>query len=555
MLSQLNIQNVAIIDKVCVRFDKGFNALTGETAAGKSIIIDSINMVMGERTSHDLIRHGENKARVEAEFIITNKQLKDELIQMGIDMEDDVLILSREITTDSKSSCRANGQLINSSMLKSITKGLINIHGQHDSQQLLNPASHVDFLDKYCSNEKLLEEYKAEYNKNKTLKKELADLISDEEEKNRRIDILSYQIDEIDSANLLPGEEESLAERRNYLSNIERIKNAADSSYYSLYSGESSVHDALARIKKDMEEVASYDKELENIYKSIEEASVILDDAVYSLRDYSENMDSTGQELEEAEARINLIHNLKRKYGATIDDILMFAQNSRTELDGIFSSDKREKELGSLIKESDNMLENLAQKLTDSRIKGGEKLSQKIKKELSDLEMTKADFAVKTEKCEYNIKGGCKVEFMIATNSGQPLMPLAKIASGGELSRIMLAIKSILADVDMVDTLIFDEIDTGISGRTAYRTAEKISAISKKKQVICITHLAQIACMADNHYLIKKSDKGGAASTDVTMLDFEGRKREIARIMGGAQITNQTLMAAEEMLKKQEQDG
>ena len=550
MLTQLNIQNVAIIDNVSVQFGKGFSALTGETAAGKSIIIDSINMVIGERTSHDLIRHGQSKAKVEAEFIVDNKQLLKQLEDMGIEMEDDVLILRREITIEGKSSCRINGQMINTSMLKSIGKYLINIHGQHDSQQLLNPVTHIDFLDRYCGNETLLDEYKTEYNKNKALKKELAELMSDEEEKNRRIDILSYQLEEIENANLQPGEEETLDERRDYLSNLERIRSAVDGSYYNLYSSESSVHDALARIKKSMEDVASYDKELESIYKSVEEASLILDDTVYALRDFAEKVENGGGELEEVEARINLIHNLKRKYGATIDDILEFANSARTELDSIFHSDKREKELNSEIKASDEALETLALKLNECRTNGGNELSAKIKNELADLEMAKAEFGVKIEKCDYSSKGSDKVEFMIATNSGQPLMPLAKIASGGELSRIMLAIKSILADIDMVDTLIFDEIDTGISGRTAYKTAEKISAIAAKKQIICITHLSQIASMADNHYVIKKTDDGAIASTDLNILDFEGRKHELARIIGGAEITEQTLKTAEEMLTK-----
>lgn len=550
MLTQLNIQNVAIIDNVSVQFGKGFSALTGETAAGKSIIIDSINMVIGERTSHDIIRHGQSKAKVEAEFIVDNKQLLKELEDMGIEMEDDVLILRREITSEGKSSCRVNGQMINTSMLKSIGKYLINIHGQHDSQQLLNPVAHIDFLDRYCGNEALLEEYKAEYNKNKALKKELAELMSDEEEKNRRIDILSYQLEEIENANLQPGEEEALDERRDYLSNLERIRSAVDGSYYNLYTSESSVHDALARIKKSMEDVASYDKDLEGIYKSVDEASLILDDAVYALRDFSERVENGGGELEEVEARINLIHNLKRKYGTTIEDILTFADNARRELDSIFHSDKREKELNGEIKASDAALETLALKLNECRTKGGNELSAKIKNELADLEMAKAEFGVKIEKCDYSSKGSDKVEFMIATNSGQPLMPLSKIASGGELSRIMLAIKSILADIDMVDTLIFDEIDTGISGRTAYKTAEKISAIAGKKQIICITHLSQIASMADNHYVIKKTDDGAVASTDVSLLDFEGRKHELARIIGGVEITEQTLKAAEEMLKK-----
>jgi len=550
LLTQLNIQNVAIIDNVSVQFGKGFSALTGETAAGKSIIIDSINMVIGERTSHDIIRHGQSKARVEAEFIVDNKQLLKELEDMGIEMEDDVLILRREITSEGKSSCRVNGQMINTSMLKSIGKYLINIHGQHDSQQLLNPVTHIDFLDRYCGNESLLDEYKAEYSKNKALKKELAELMSDEEEKNRRIDILSFQLEEIENANLQPGEEETLDERREYLSNLERIRSAVDGSYYNLYTSESSVHDALARIKKSMEDVASYDKALEGIYKSVEEASLILDDAVYALRDFSERVENGGGELEEVEARINLIHNLKRKYGTTIEDILSFADNARTELDSIFHSDKREKEINDEIKISDKALECLALNLNECRTRGGNDLSLKIKNELADLEMAKAEFGVKIEKCDYSSKGSDKVEFMIATNSGQPLMPLSKIASGGELSRIMLAIKSILADIDMVDTLIFDEIDTGISGRTAYKTAEKISAIAAKKQIICITHLSQIASMADNHYVIKKTDDGAVASTDVSLLDFEGRKCELARIIGGAEITEQTLKAAEEMLQK-----
>ncbi|MDD4688671.1 MAG: DNA repair protein RecN [Eubacteriales bacterium] len=550
MLTQLNIQNVAIIDRTYVEFGKGFSALTGETAAGKSILIDSINMVIGERTSHDIIRHGQSKAVVEAEFIVDNPLVLSQIDEMGIEIEDGVLILRREITTEGKSTCRANGQLINATMLKNIGKWLINIHGQHDSQQLLNPLTHIDFLDRYCDNQLLLDSYKAEYTQNKSLKKALLQLASDEEEKNRQIDILSYQIQEIDDANLHIGEEEELDERRDYLSNLERIRTAVDSSYYQLYSSESSVHDCLARIKKSLEDVASYGKALEDVYKSIEDASIIIDDAVYSLRDLSELSEGGDDELEQVEARINLINNLKRKYGNSLEDILAFCEDARKQLDNIFHSDKRERELNGEIDESNKALEKLSNDLTLSRRKGGEELSKKIKAELADLEMPKAEFGVSITKCDYSSKGSDKIEFMIATNSGQPLMPLSKIASGGELSRIMLAVKSILADIDMVDTLIFDEIDTGISGRTAYKTAEKISAIASKKQIICITHLSQIACMADNHYVIKKTDDGEVASTDVKLLDFEGRKMELARIIGGMEITQQTLMAAEEMLRK-----
>lgn len=549
MLSHLSIKNIAIIDQANVEFTDGFNVLTGETAAGKSILIDSINMVLGERTSRDLIRHGESKAVVEVLFQIENNKTLSELQEQGIEMEDNTLILRREITADGRNVCRANGQLITTSMLKDISKNLVNIHGQHDSQQLLIPSKHIEFLDRYANIQKEKEEYASAFLENKKIKEELEYINTDQSEKQRRIDMLSFQIEEIEKAKLKPNEEEELKEQQNYLSNLEKINGAIHNSYEILYNSESSVHDALALVRRELEGVSIYNPKLEEFYHIIEEVGINLDDLVYQLRDYADEDDYQGGRLDQVEARLDLIHGLKRKYGNNIDEILSFLEQANEELSQITHSDEIKKELELKLKISDEKIKECAFILTKNRKEAAAKLEQKIMTELSDLEMTKVKFAAQIMHCEYNNDGADKIEFLIATNAGEPLKPLVRIASGGELSRIMLAIQAILSDTDMVDTLIFDEIDTGISGRTAYKTAEKIKAISERKQIICITHLAQIACVAKTHFVIKKETKDEMTRTNVLSLDREGRKTELARIIGGAQITELTLQNAEEMLR------
>lgn len=506
-------------------------------------------MVLGERTSKDIIRHGQTKAVVEAMFQIEDESIADEIKSIGVKLDDNMLILHREITQDGRSICRANGQLITTTMLKEIAKNLVNIHGQHDSQRLLIPSNHIEFLDRYANIDKEKEEYLKVFEENRKIKEQLQKLHIDESEKQRRIDILSFQIDEIEKAKLQANEEEELKEKQTYLSNIEKINNAVQLSYELIYNSESSVYDKIAIIKRELEGVNSFDEKLEEFYKIIDEISLNIEDLAYQLRDYADEREYEGDQLDKIEQRLDLIHNLKRKYGNNIDEILAFKEKADMELSQIKNSEQDQKQLLERLETNEIKLKEFANNLTKQRKRSAKLLEDKIMAELCDLEMAKTKFSVQITPCDYNKLGADKVEFLIATNAGEPLKPLSKIASGGELSRIMLAIQSILADTDMVGTLIFDEIDNGISGRTAQKTAEKIAAISNKKQVICVTHLAQIASAADTHFAIEKETVNETARTNVIPLDREGRKKELARIIGGAKITDLTIKSAEEMLK------
>ncbi|WP_094546971.1 DNA repair protein RecN [Petroclostridium xylanilyticum] len=561
MLSQLYIENVAIIDKMNVSFEEGLNVLTGETGAGKSIIIDSINMVLGERTSRDLIRSGEEKAVVEALFYIHSETISDMLGQLGIELEEDnALLISREITSGGKNVCRINGRIVTSSMLKDIGKYIVNIHGQHDNQALLQWDKHIDFLDRYGGSEllKVKADYQQVYEEVSNIKSEIRRISGDERERERKIDLLQFQLEEIEKAKLKRGEEEELTSQKLLLSNAEKLMNSVSNVYTILYTGNSkgnSVHDSIAEALKNLGEVERFDSKLSQYYKNLEEISYQLDELVHDIRDYRDNLEFDPAMLETIEQRLDLIFKLKRKYGSSVEEILDYQCRIRRELEEIFSSEERLVRLNSRLSESVKKLERLADELSYHRVNVARSLEQKIMKELHDLDMNKTQFKVKVEKLydrsgnyEFSQQGYDRVEFLISTNPGEPLKPLVKIASGGEMSRIMLAIKTILADTDEVNTLVFDEIDIGVSGRAAQKIAEKLSLVAKKKQILCITHLPQIASMADHHYLIEKSVSGDKSATTVQKLTLQNRRKELARIIGGAVITDLTLKHAEEMI-------
>lgn len=552
MLNQLSIKNVAVIDKLNVSIHSGLNALTGETGAGKSIIIDSINMILGDRASRELVRYGTEKAFVQAVFD-TNPKVSELLEENDIEDEDGQIIISRTVTRDGKSTARVNGTVVTLSLLRDIADCLINIHGQHDNQALLTPSRHLDFLDGFGKTDELLNEYKALYKQLRSLEGELRSLEVNEQEKMRKIDLLEYQIKEITDAALLPNEEEELLRQREIYQNAERISSSVDVAYANLYdNGEmQSAYDSLSIAVNELSDICDLNDTLKNVYESIQNTVYTIEDSAHELRSFGETIDFDEQTLDEVEERLQLISRLKRKYGNTIEDIIIFGDNAQSELDGIMLSDERTKELKEQIGDIEHKLKKIGEHLSAEREKSARQLESKIELALHELNMEKAKFSVQTEREEKFTEHGLdRVEFMISTNPGEPLKELVKIASGGELSRVMLAIKSILAETDSVDTMIFDEIDTGVSGNTALKIADKLMQIGKTKQVICITHLPQLTAAAEHHYLISKNTDGEMAVTTLTELDEIGRIEELARIIDGGTVTQTALNHARELLKR-----
>lgn len=552
MLNQLSIKNVAVIDKLEVTIGNGLSVLTGETGAGKSIIIDSINMILGDRASKELVRYGTEKASVQAVFE-GNERISALLEENDIEDEDEQIIISRTVTSDGKSTARVNGTVVTLSLLREIADNLINIHGQHDNQALLTPSKHMMFLDGFGKNEVLLDEYKAVYKEMRSVERELKALETDEREKMQKIDLLEYQVKEITEAELVDGEEEELLQQRELCENAEHISNSIDEAYANLYdNGEmQSAYDSLSIAVNAVASVADLNDSLKNAYESLTNAMYAVEDSAHELLSFRDTVDFDEETLDNVEERLDLISKLKRKYGQTIADIKAFGDKAQQELDSIMMSDERSEQLKDELSKLKTKLEASGKKLSDARKASAKILQTKIEEALHELNMEKSKFCVSVESEERFTENGIdKVEFLISTNPGEPLKPLVKIASGGELSRVMLAIKSILAETDSVDTLIFDEIDTGVSGNTALKIANKLTAIGKTKQVICITHLPQLTSAADNHYLIQKNTDGEMASTTLHELDEEGRVLELARIIDGGDVTETALKHAKELLKR-----
>ncbi len=551
MLQNLKIENVAIIEYADIFFEKGLNIMTGETGAGKSIIIDSINAVLGERTSKELVRTGSSKASVTAEFQVDSPEFETMLDELGIEAEaDGVLLIRRTISADGKNSCRVNGVPVTVGMLKTIGRELINIHGQHDSQSLLNPESHCGFIDKMADNDALIEEYREGFFSLVELRREISSLVTDDEEKNRKIELLTYQIDEIENANLNPGEMDELKALRTLHRNSEKIIGSVNSAY-SLINGYDEAAGALQQVKmcfNQLDGVSEY-------YPSIEENANKLRELSYQLEDIQDSLNSTIDELDydpayaqSVEDRLDYLNRLSRKYGADEDTMLAFCEKCKKERREIEFSDERLIQLKDEQKKLKQRVIALAEKLTDIRKTTASDFSQKVVAELKFLDMPNVQFDVEIKPTNLTENGADELEFLLSPNLGEAKKPLSKIASGGELSRIMLAIKNVLSDKDNIDTLIFDEIDAGVSGRAATKLGKKLSEVSRGRQVICVTHLAQIAAQADHHFEISKSSYDGKTYTRVVPLDFEGRKYELARIIGGEEVTQTQLSMAEELL-------
>ena len=563
MLVQLEISNIALIDKVNIELGKSLNILTGETGAGKSIIIDSINAILGERVSKELIRSGKEKASVEAVFQIDYNRLGDIFEEMGIEAEEDgMLVLSREFSVSGKNVCRINGKMVTVSMLKQIGERLVDIHGQHDNQSLLRVESHLDFLDSFGGEKvlELLQQYRSLLDKYKELRSRLKSLAGDRGERERRKDLLAYQIEEIKKGKLKSGEEEDLGRQRAILANSEKIIGALSKAYDLLNSGSEmrlSAIDGINEAANEFRNITRYDDKYEDLSKKIEEIGYQLGDLIEEVRRERDNIEYNPDMLEHIEERMDLIYKLKKKYGSTVEEVVRYCESAEKELQDMVDNEENTNKLQEEMDKISAELYLLAGKLNKERLKAAELLETRIGTELEDLEMKKARFKANINFNElqepdgerrFGPRGLDTVEFLISPNVGEPLKPLSKIASGGEMSRIMLAIKTILANVDHVPTLIFDEIDIGVSGRAAQKVGEKLSYISRNHQVICVTHLAQIASMADDHYLIEKTTNGENTETSVKQLDKKGVRIEIARILGGASISEITMKHAEEML-------
>ena len=532
MLEELTIKNVAVIDKLSVSFYEGLTVLTGETGAGKSIIIDSINVILGARASKDLIRHGEERAEVEAVFG-TNDAVLELLRENDIDCDDDCIIISRKITADGKSTARINGSAVTINMLREVAGLLINIHGQHDNQALLTPIKHRSFLDSYAKVDGELNEYQSLYNEHIDIKKSLERLKTNENERTERIDLLKYQINEILSAKLSVDDEEDLLRLREILSRAEEINSSSARVYDVLYDGEISAYDLIGEAVETLEGMSDVSDALKEAYDAVTSAMYTIEDAARSVRDFSDGVEFDEKALDETEERLDIINRLKRKYGGTVEAVIAHCERAQNELNDLETSDERSEELERMLDKNNAELKRASSELTKKRKAAAKALSTEIENALHDLNMERAKFCVMVTPKEFCIDGADNVEFMIETNPGEGLKPLVKIASGGELSRVMLAIKSVLAQTDGVDTMIFDEIDTGVSGSAAQKIAEKLKVIAKTAQVICITHLPQLASAADTHFLIKKDVEGERAKTSLVMLDRNGRIEELSRIVGG----------------------
>ena len=550
MLTQLNIKNVAVIDETDITLGAGLNVLTGETGSGKSIVIDSINMILGERGGRELVRYGKQNAIIQAVFENVGQKVTELAQDYDALEDDDTFMLTRRINENGKSTCRINSAVVPSSSLKQLGTFLVDIHGQHDNQRLLAPAHHIDFLDSFGKDKitPVKEEYSAIYEQYTELLKKLEVLESGEQNRLERIDFLSFRTDELDKACLAEGEEEQLMTEEKLLSNAEDIIKSLAASYSVLYDGEFTAYDALSAALNALSDASEFDEELSQAREELSDIVYKVGDIASLLRSKRDSLEFDGVRLFEIQERLALISSIKRKYGADIGEIIELNQKMHEELDMLTSGGESAEDVRAQLCECEEKLKTAANMLSAYRTDAKNQFEGLVSKELSELDMAKVAFTVQLEKLsDYGRDGVDKVEFLISTNPGEPLKPLSKIASGGELSRIMLALKTVLADADDVATLIFDEIDTGVSGRAAGKIAEKLCKIAKRRQVICITHLAQIACAADNHYLIKKDEKDGMSSTNISLLDERARIEELSRIMGALDITDTTRAHAKQL--------
>ena len=547
MLSLLHIENIAVIESADISFDRGFNVLTGETGAGKSIVIDAISAILGERAYRDMIRTGAERASVRAVF--TEVPELKWFSENGVDYDPETVI-SREIHLDGKNICRVNGALVNVSILHKLGIQLINIHGQHDSAALFDEENHLTFLDSFAENEALRQDYGEKYEAVAKLRREINALTMDESEKLRRMETLKYQITEIEKAELEVGEDEALEERRKVLQNAEKLSNGMETAVECLYGGDESDGAAglLAQAEYALARLAKFSDTFSELHDRVSDLMYQVQDAAEEVRDARDSLSYSADELEQIESRLDVIHKLRRKYGTTCEDILSYLGRAKEELDEIEFADDHLERLKKNLKKAEKAAWDAAIILRENRQETAKIMSGRILAELSQLDMPRVQFSCEFKETELTALGADFVAFYMSANAGEALKPLSKVASGGELARIMLAMKNVLAEKDQIGTLIFDEVDTGVSGRAAQKVAEKLRSVAAHKQVLCVTHLPQLAALGDTHLLIAKSERGGRTYTSVTPLDRDGRKRELARIIGGTNITETTLKSAEEML-------
>ena len=552
MLELLHIENIAIIEAADIEFAPGFNALTGETGAGKSIVIDSLSAVLGQRTSRELIRTGAEKAFVSAAFSGTAPELTEEL---GIQPEaDGTLLLQREIQTDGKNVCRVNGRPVTVGQLRALGARLLNIHGQHDGQQLLDEEQHIVYLDSFGRVESLAITYAEKYKNFTDIRRQIGALQMDEAEKARRVDTLQYQIEELRRAKLTPGEEEELTARRGMLRNSEKFLGAVAGADYAL-NGDDSGGGALSALRQAQDAlsgVRNLDDAFGQLYERLGEAYSEVYDIAATVEDKRGELDVSPGELDRVESRMDLLYRLKKKYGATVEDMLDYQARCEAELAQIEDAGDTLVRLEQALSKAEKEARQAAQALSDARKAAADRLTAQILTELQQLDMGKIRFAVDFAEKPLDSDGMDTVRFLMSANVGEELRPIHKIASGGELARIMLAMKNVLSEQDHVGTMVFDEVDTGVSGRAAQKVAEKMARISRRKQVLCVTHLPQLAAMADTHFSVEKGERGGRTYTEVRRLDREQRRRELARLTGGSHVSQTMLDGAEELLVQAE---
>lgn len=558
MLKTLDIENIAVIEKAQIEFSAGFNVLTGETGAGKSIVVDSINAILGERTSRELVRNGADFAFVSALFTNINKTVKDKLSELGYIPEDDnSLLLTRRISSDGKSACKINGRPATVSVLREVGDTLVNIHGQHDSQSLLNPDCHYKFIDMLSGGSELIENYKSAFSEFIHIRRRLKQLTARAEKNDNNTELLDFQINELENADIKAGETEKLTARKKILDNADGALEAYNA-VLSTLSGDdenAGVKLSLASVANEIEKYSDVSDDTAKAYSLLQNIDDELETVKSLVENAAQSLDYDPDEKEKIEERLDQLYRLGKKYGGTEEAMLENLEKFKTQRAAINTDEEELEKLTEEYDSSFDKVQKLAAELSDLRKQTALKFENDVKAQLEFLDMPKISFKVNFEKGILSSAGIDKIEFLISTNPGEPPKPLAKIASGGELSRIMLAIKNILAYNDTVDTLIFDEIDTGVSGRASVKIGMKLKSVSKNTQVITVTHSAQIAAFADTHFLIQKDYENERTYTKVTALDFENRKYELARIMGGLQITDALLEGAEEMLKNAEEDS
>ena len=552
MLELLHIENIAIIEAADIEFAPGFNALTGETGAGKSIVIDSLSAVLGQRTSRELIRTGAEKAFVSAAFSGMAPELTEEL---GIQPEaDGTLLLQREIQTDGKNVCRVNGRPVTVGQLRALGARLLNIHGQHDGQQLLDEEQHIVYLDSFGRVESLAITYAEKYKNFTDIRRQIGALQMDEAEKARRVDTLQYQIEELRRAKLTPGEEEELTARRGMLRNAEKFLDAVAGADYAL-NGDDSGGGALSALRQAQDALSGVrhlDDAFGQLYERLGEAYSEVYDIAATVEDKRGELDVSPGELDRVESRMDLLYRLKKKYGATVEDMLDYQARCEAELAQIEDAGDTLVRLEQALSKAETEARQAAQALSDARKAAADRLTAQILTELQQLDMGKIRFVVNFAEKPLDSDGMDTVRFLMSANVGEELRPIHKIASGGELARIMLAMKNVLSEQDHVGTMVFDEVDTGVSGRAAQKVAEKMARISRRKQVLCVTHLPQLAAMADTHFSVEKGERGGRTYTEVRRLDREQRRRELARLTGGSHVSQTMLDGAEELLVQAE---